>query len=100
MEKNSHTTFPLGRLLATPGALQAIHDSGQTPADFLARHLRRDWGCLSDGDRALNERALADGSRILSAYETSQGVRLWIITDAADEAGNRPSTTILLPNEY
>ena len=31
--------FALGRILATPGALRAIEESGQSPADFLSRHV-------------------------------------------------------------
>ena len=36
-------TFRLGQLQATPGALQAIEESGQRPWDFVSRHLRGDW---------------------------------------------------------
>ena len=96
----SHISFSLGRVFATPGAMEAIAESRETPADFLARHVQRDWGSVSDGDARLNDDALENGSRILSAYETQQGVRLWIITEAADEAGHRAATTILLPQEY
>jgi hypothetical protein len=32
---------------------------------------------------------------ILSAYETSKGERLWVITEA-----DRSSTCVLLPDEY
>ena len=92
--------FPLGRVLATPGALEALRQSGQAPTDFLNRHARGDWGDLSEEDRQLNEEALIDGSRILSAYHTSNGVKLWIITEAADDRGVRAATTILLPDEY
>lgn len=92
--------FSLGQLLATPGALEAIHASGQTESEFLSRHAQADWGELSDEDRHLNDDAVADGSRILSAYRTNQGTKLWIITEAADDRGNRAATTILLPEEY
>lgn len=88
------TTFPLGRLVATPGALQALAESGQSPAFFLARHAAGDWG-LVDEDRLLNDEALRDGSRLLSAYETERGVRLWVITEA-----DRSGTTVLPPDEY
>ena len=99
-DSRHHPHFALGRILATPGALQVIEHSGQTPADFLSRHARGDWGCISASDQQLNDRAIESGARILSAYETLNGVRLWIITDAQDAAGHRESTTILLPQEY
>jgi hypothetical protein len=33
----SSARFPLGRLLATPGALQALEKAGQQPQEFLDR---------------------------------------------------------------
>jgi hypothetical protein len=92
--------FPLGRLLATPGSIEALARSGQSPGEFLARHAGCDWGEVCDDDKALNEDSLRDGSRLLSAYRTHQDVRVWIITEAADEHGHRICTTLLLPEEY
>jgi hypothetical protein len=48
----------------------------------------------------LNEAALVQGDRILSAYRTLKGVKVWVITEAADDNGHRAATTILLPDEY
>jgi hypothetical protein len=92
--------FPLGQCLATPGALEALDQSGETPAKFLQRHLAGDWGCVCNDDKKLNDEALIDGSRLVSSYRTSKGVKLWIITEAADDSGNRAATTLLLPEEY
>ncbi|SRR5579871_2743665 len=94
------TKFSLGQLVATPGALEALKESGQTPSFFLAHHAAGDWGEVDEEDWALNNRALVDGSRILSAYRTLKGKKLWIITEAADDDGKRAMTTILLPDEY
>ena len=58
------------------------------------------WGDLCEEDRILNEKSLRDGSRLLSAYSTSRGTKLWVITEAADLLGRRSATTILLPEEY
>lgn len=91
--------FP-GQIVATPGALEAIRDAGQSPADFLARHLSGDWGELHEEDRRLNNLALTDGSRILSAYVTSKAERSWVITEATDDSGRRASTCLLRPSEY
>jgi hypothetical protein len=87
--------FPLGQVVATPGALDALTASGETPAGFLRRHLTGDWGSLDEEDRRENELSLAQGFRLLSAYELSTGVRIWIITEA-----DRSATTLLLPEEY
>lgn len=92
--------FEGGRLLATPTALKTIHESGQILADFLDAHFQGDWGLLDDEDRHLNDLALLDGSRLLSAYSTLRGERIWIITEATDDEGRRAATTILLPEEY
>ena len=88
-------TFPLGRVLATPGALRAFEEAQETPLPYLSRHLQGEWGDLDPEDSAANERALTGGSRLLSAYQLRSGTRVWIITEA-----DRSSTTILLPDEY
>lgn len=92
--------FELGQVLATPGALRALEESGQSPADFLDRHARGDWGIVSEEDSQLNDQALQDGSRLVSAYITPKGDKVWIITEAVNDAGHRASTTCLLPDEY
>jgi hypothetical protein len=87
--------FPLGRLAATPGALEALAASGQTPEFFITKHLAGDWGEVDAEDRRLNNEALTHGDRLLSVYRTLRGVRLYVITEA-----DRTVTTILLPSEY
>ena len=87
--------FDPGRMLATPGALDAIASSGDDPLDFLFRHLDGDWGELSPEDIAENELSLREGFRLLSAYSLRDGSKIWIITES-----DRSATTILLPDEY
>ncbi len=88
--------FPLGRIVATPGALRALEEAGQTPAEFLDRHVEGDWGDALDAeDTQENEFSVEHGLRILSAYTTRSGEKIWIITEA-----DRSLTTILLPHEY
>lgn len=92
--------FPIGKTLATPAALAVLEESGQSPAFFLDRHVRGDWGDVNAADQQANEEALISGERLLSAYRTLKGQRIWIITEATDDQGNRASTTIILPSEY
>jgi hypothetical protein len=92
--------FSLGRIVATPGALQALHAAGQTADEFLARHVIGDWGDLDEEDRQANKDALIDGSRLLSADGLRTGERLWVITEATNDVGLRYCTTILLPSDY
>lgn len=87
--------FWFGQLVATPGARAAIADAEQTPFDFISRHISGDWGEVCAEDAAENELALREGFRLLSAYRTSKGVKLWVITEA-----DRSLTTLLLPDEY
>jgi hypothetical protein len=87
--------FPLGQCVATPGALEALAAAFQTPSTFIDRHVCGDWGEVDAEDQQANQDALVHGSRLLSAYRTSAGVRLWVITEA-----DRSATTILLPSEY
>jgi hypothetical protein len=96
METNTlNAKFALGRTVATPGALEALAANGQTPAEFLDRHVRGDWGQVCAGDGQLNDEAILNGDRILSAYILANRERLWIITEA-----DRSSTCVLLPSEY
>ena len=87
--------FPLGRVVATPGALSALEKAEQDPAEFLDRHVNGDWGEVTDADKQENELSVEQGLRILSAYTTSAGDTIWILTEA-----DRSATTILLPEEY
>jgi hypothetical protein len=87
--------FPLGSIVATPGALGALEQAGESPGSFLKRHVTGDWGELDEGDRRENELSIAHGFRLLSSYTLSNGTKLWIITEA-----DRSSTTLLLPSEY
>ena len=87
--------FSLGRVVATPGALSALEKAEQLPAEFLDRHVHGDWGDVPDADKQENELSVEQGFRILSAYTTSTGDRIWVLTEA-----DRSATIILLPEEY
>lgn len=87
--------FRLGNVYATPGAIEALTKSGQSPLEFLARHQSGDWGDCDKMDKKSNDLALLNGSRIFSVYHTKDGEKLWLITE-----WDRSSTTILLPEEY
>ncbi len=65
--------FPLGQIVATPGALTALEKAGQTPTEFLTRHVRGDWGELCEEDRKENQLSLERGFRLLSSYRTNAG---------------------------
>lgn len=90
--------FSLGRVVATPGALELLSEAGEDPNDLLDRHRSGDWGELDARDRRENELSLKNGFRILSSYPVGRETgkeKVWIITEA-----DRSVTTILLPEDY
>ena len=91
----SKVLFDLGQTVMTIGAREVLEESNQTANEFFARHQTGDWGLVCADDRRENDFSVKEGFRILSAYKTSKGEKLWIITEA-----DRSSTTILLPEEY
>ena len=85
--------FNLGQVVATPGVLQAVsHGEIQS---FLYRHCQGDWGMVCPEDAEENWFALENGFRVMSVYVSSNGIRVWVITEA-----DRSCTTVLLPEEY
>jgi hypothetical protein len=92
---NKHPLFPLGGLYSTPGALAAMDEAQADGLALVTRHVTGDWTEMAEEDQQANELAIAEGSRVFSAYHLSTGVKLWIITEA-----DRSATTLLLPDEY
>ena len=82
--------FPMGQIVATPGALGLDVDF----RPYLAQHVTGYWGEVGQEDWEENDLSIRQGFRILSAYDTVNG-RIWIITEA-----DRSVTTILMPEEY
>ncbi len=88
--------FPLGQIVATPGALETMARKGIDPAGLIHRHVTGDWGDLCQEDAEENNYSVEHGLRILSAYGARDDPdRLWVITEA-----DRSVTTILCPDEY
>lgn len=85
--------FALGQTVITSAAAAVLPDHEVRAA--LARHARGDWGALGAEDWASNDRALVEGTRLLSAYCSQGGIRFWIISE-----GDRSITTVLLPEDY
>lgn len=97
---NGAPLFQLGQIAATPAALTLLEKHGVQPATLLHRHVHGDWGDMDKHDRAVNDAALKNGSRIFSAYVINKE-KFWVITEAAsDDSLSRASTCILLPVEY
>ncbi|CAN7315492.1 type I restriction endonuclease subunit M [Variovorax paradoxus] len=115
IKPGSTPRFALGRVVATPGALELMHATNSNPFVLLAKHVTGDWGEIDPEDVVTNEDALEHGLRVLSVYrlplqsvvekgaapvQPSQEAddhdnRIWLITEA-----DRSVTTLLLPEEY
>jgi hypothetical protein len=94
-EQSSKTIcFPLGQIVATPGALALLDRGAVNAASLIQRHQSGDWGNVPPEDAEENDFSVVNGNRILSSYPIGED-RLWIITEA-----DRSSTTLLLPEEY
>ena len=101
MHATTKQKFQPGRIVATPGALEALGRNDTDGREYIRRHASGDWGIVCDEDGQLNDQAVEDGGRILSAYLLPDETKVWIITDAViDDRGHREATTILLPEEY
>ncbi len=95
MSRTGLILFWPGRIVATPGCLEAFKAADESPLDFLLRHLTGDWGDLCVADKLENKLSVEMGYRILSAYALKTGVRFYVITEA-----DRSVTTFLLCEEY
>ena len=92
----SRTSLPLGRLVATPGALDFLNRHGISPITLLSRHRAGDWGDVCAEDAQENVLSLKHGLRVMSSYRYGPAQEaIWVITEA-----DRSVTTLLLPSEY
>ena len=86
--------FELGRINATPGAIEVFGFEGLLAS--LVRHADKDWGDVCEFDAGENDQAIGDAARVFSSYEIGEDAeKLWVITEA-----DRSATTLLLPSEY
>src|SRR3546814_10154256 len=64
--------FSPGQLICTAGVDELVQQGQLNPGMYLRRHLGGDWGDLSEGDRELNDAALASGQdRLFAAYQVA-----------------------------
>jgi hypothetical protein len=91
--------FMVGQIVATPGCVNFCDENQIDLFALLRRHMDGDFGDLCTEDKEANERAISNGSRILSSYKFPAGP-VWIITEARNDIGIRESTCCLLPGEY
>jgi len=98
-EQTKEIQVELGQVVMTSGVNTLLEQHplvGHLHAQrILSRHRSGDWGdLLGAEDKASNDQAIEDGTRLLSAYELF-GEKIWIITE-----WDRSVTTFLFPSEY
>ncbi len=94
----AESKFQLGQIVMTRGVNDEIVKDlkfSKFVMESIGRHAFGDWGDLGDEDKRENEYSLDKYLRLLSAYKSDDGTKIWIITEA-----DRSVTTILLPDEY
>jgi len=101
--------FQLGQVVATPGAMELLEQTGFSAAALLNLHVHGDWGDCDPKDAAQNELAIVRQRQVISVYRLVHNAKLaatprlkridlptlWIITEA-----DRSATIILRPQDY
>lgn len=96
LAKPQQRRFSMGHLVMTRGIANLIEQGRLDPTSYIARHLKGDWGDLSDHDWSANDRALRSGEdRLFSSYQVAPDLTLYIITE-----WDRSVTTLMLPSDY
>ena len=92
--------FQLGKIVATPGALQLLEKENISIGSLLQKHQSGDFGDLDAEDKELNNLAISNEGnlekqqRVMSSYKIKNET-IWIITE-----NDRSVSTLLLPSDY
>ncbi|HGB3474454.1 TPA: hypothetical protein ACIVB1_004946 [Salmonella enterica subsp. diarizonae serovar 61:l,v:z35] len=83
-------------LSVSPGVNELIRQ-GYDILPFLSRHRSKDWGNLSDEEKAFNDYVMGKQHGTLwSVYTISSGADIWVLTNLT----NAVRTTVMLPHEH
>ncbi|EPQ0481137.1 MULTISPECIES: hypothetical protein [Pseudomonadota] len=86
--------FPVGALILSEGIDRLVRAGRLDPIPYFRRHVRGDWGDVSDGQWRANGIALQSGALLESHYVIHRALCIRIVTDA-----ERHLTSIVLPSE-
>ena len=76
--------FELGRVVATPAALERAEEHGINLVALVFRHRSGDWGDTCAQDKRTNDQVVKNGGRVLSVYGEG-AAKLWVITDGTSD---------------
>ena len=92
MKHLKETSFAVGTVVATPGALAALQEGLESFTVFLLKHAARGNGrSAAPTDNSAIERAHS----VVSKFTLMNGTELFVMTEA-----ERDFTTVLLADEY
>lgn len=60
--------FNTGSVVVAPGVLNMIKGNILALNPYLNRHLKGDWGLVSDSEKSVNDESLINGGRLVSSY--------------------------------
>lgn len=89
------SNFELGQVVVTRALMEHANNSGINLAQYVARHVRGDWGDVCASDKHLNDEAARTGQRILSRYKLPSGQDIYCNTE-----WDRSYTTLMFCEEY
>jgi hypothetical protein len=92
MKTTGSCKFELG-LIAVRRSVMSVSSKSEV-AGFLERHTAGDWGLIGPVGQRLNDRALINGEKIFSVFESESRDLLLIVTD-----GDRDTTYVALRDD-
>ena len=87
--------FPLGQIVATPAALDALAKSGDSAHGIFCSPCDRRLGRPLRADKQANDAASRKRRAHLFRVSPADGTKVWVITE-----NDRSATTLLLPSDY
>ncbi|HHK9608358.1 hypothetical protein UXO16_20165 [Enterobacter hormaechei] len=95
-KRNGHRRllFPIDTLIFSQGVDRLMREGQLDPMPYLQRHIRGDWGDVTDDMWQENNAALASGEPLGSLYIVTRELTIRIFTEA-----DRSVTHVMLPSE-
>ncbi|MBX8911161.1 hypothetical protein M8T12_12310 [Enterobacter ludwigii] len=95
-KRNGHRRllFPIGALIFSQGVDRLMREGRIDPMPYLQRHIRGDWGDVTDDKWQENNAALTSGEPLNSLYIVTRELTIRICTEA-----DRSATQVMLPSE-
>lgn len=86
--------FPIGELIFSEGVDRLMREGRLDPMSYFQRHIRGDWGDVTDAKWQENNAALTSVEPLVSLYIVTRELTIRIFTEA-----DRSATHVMLPSE-